>query len=56
MPDESVAPKEIPASPILVELINLRLNQLIKQGQKEAGLAETANLDLQRGVWIIPST
>jgi len=46
--------KELPASPILLELIALKLNALTELGAREAGLPATARLNLDRGCWIIP--
>lgn len=47
--------REIPASPVLMELIQLRLNQLIDMGAKDAHLPPTARLNLERGVWTLPA-
>lgn len=46
--------KEIKASAILLELINVRIAQLIQRGAEEAGLPAGANLDIGRGVWVVP--
>lgn len=45
---------EVPASSILLELIRIRLKELIQRGAEEAKLPPGAVLDVNRGVWIIP--
>lgn len=46
--------RERPASPILMELIGLRLSQLIEAGAKDANLPTGSRLDMGRGVWTLP--
>lgn len=46
--------RERPASPILMELIGLKLAQLIEAGAKDANLPTGSRLDLGRGVWTLP--
>lgn len=46
--------KEIPASGILLELIRVRLSELIQRGAMEANLPPTAVLNVGKGVWVVP--
>lgn len=46
--------KEVKASRALLALINERINATIQMGATDAGLPDGSQLDIGRGVWVVP--